>query len=201
MSKPFILNNTAYSLSILGGLLPLLTGLGVYAAWLISDYEELVVWGVLLIPLCLLLFITGCISLFFAARALKKSGDTHRGRKILLAVACLLINFPVGIGVIWHADYRTSFTDIKVINQTRQTLTDISIIDPQGTVQTLPAVLPNETVVHSLSLRGEGSAYYRMTLLGEKREGTLIGYITTDLRPHEVSIAIHADGDIATDEK
>lgn len=193
--------NFSYKLSIISAILPFLTGLGVYAAWLVTDNPNLMFMGVLLLPLCMLFFIIGCISLFFSARALKKSGDPQRGRKILLAVACLLINFPAAIGIMIHADYRSSFFDISVINQTRQTLNDIAIIDPQGTAQTLPAVLPNETVVHSLSLRGEGSAYYRMTLLGEKREGTLIGYITTDLRPHEVSIVIYADGDIATDEK
>lgn len=201
MSKPFILNNTAYSLSILGGLLPLLTGLGVYAAWLVTGNPNLMFLGVFLLPLCMLFFIIGCVSLLFAARALKKSGDAHRGRKILLALACLLINFPAAIGIMIHADYRSSFFDIRVVNQTRQTLNDITIIDPQGTAQTLPMILPDKTVAHDLSLRGEGSVRYRMTLSGETHEGVLIGYITSDLRPQGATITIHANGQIEVTEK
>lgn len=180
---------------------PLLTGLGVYAAWLVTDNPNLMLLGVFLLPLCMLFLIIGCVSLFLAARSFKKSETPQRVRKIMLATACLLINFPVAISIMIHADYRTSFFEIKIFNQTQQTLNDIVIIDPQGTAQTLPAVLPGETVAHDLSLRGEGSVYYRMTLSGESREGILIGYITSDLRPHGASIAIHEDGDIATDEK
>ena len=190
-----------YIITIITTLTPLLTGLGVYAAWLVTDNPNLMLLGVFLLPLCMLFLIIGCVSLLFAARLFRKLDTPQRGRKIMLAAACLLLNFPVGIAIIWHADYRTSFVEIKIFNQTQQTLNDISIIDPQGTVQTLPAVLPGETVAHDLSLRGEGSVYYRMTLSGESREGILIGYITSDLRPHGASIAIHEDGDIATDEK
>ena len=193
--------NASYAISLVSATLPLLTGPGVYAAWLVTDNPNLMLLGVFLLPLCMLFFIIGCISLFFSARALKKSGDPQRGRKILLAVACLLINFPAAIGIMIHADYRSSFFDISVINQTRQTLNDIAIIDPQGTVQTLPVILPDETVAHDLSLRGEGSVRYRMTLAGEVREGALIGYITSDLRPQGATIIVHANRQIEVSEK
>lgn len=119
----------------------------------------------------------------------------------MLAAACLLINFPAAIGIMIHADYRSSFFDIRVVNQTQQELNDIVIIDPQGTVQTLPAVLAGETVSHDLSLRGEGSVRYRMTLSGEAFEGVLIGYITSDLRPQGATITIRADNQIEVTEK
>jgi multisubunit Na+/H+ antiporter MnhB subunit len=193
--------NFSYKLSIISAILPFLTGLGVYAAWLVTDNPNLMFMGVLLLPLCMLFFIIGCISLFFSARALKKSGDPQRGRKILLALACLLINFPAAIGIMIHADYRSSFFDIRVVNQTRQTLNDITIIDPQGNAQTLPVTLPDETAAHDLSLRGEGSVRYRMTLAGEAREGVLIGYITSDLRPQGATITVQANGQIEISEK
>ena len=193
--------NFSYKLSIISAILPFLTGLGVYAAWLVTDNPNLMFMGVLLLPLCMLFFIIGCISLFFSARALKKSGDPQRGRKILLALACLLINFPAAIGIMIHAAYRSSFFDIRVVNQTRQTLNDITIIDPQGNAQTLPVTLPDETAAHDLSLRGEGSVRYRMTLAGEAREGVLIGYITSDLRPQGATITVQANGQIEISEK
>lgn len=193
--------NFPYKLSIISATLPLLTGLGVYAAWLVTDNPNLMMLGVFLLPLCMLFFIIGCVSLFFSARALKKSGDPHRGRKILLALSCLLINFPAAIGIMIHADYRSSFFDIRVVNQTRQTLNDITIVDPQGNAQTLPVILPDETKAHDLSLRGEGSVRYRMTLAGEAREGVLIGYITSDLRPQGATITVGANNQIEVTEK
>ncbi len=200
MSQSYIHSNIAYTISLLAGLFPLLTGLGVYAAWLVTDNPNLMFLGVILLPLCLLFLIIGCVSLFFAARSFKKSDTPQRGRKILLAAIMLLLNFPVGVAVIGHADYRSSFFEIRVVNQTRQTLNDIVIIDPQGTAQTLPAVPAGETVTHDLSLRGEGSVRYRMTLSDESFEGVLIGYITSDLRPQGATITVQANNRIEISE-
>lgn len=190
----------SYFVAIICALFPLLTGLGVYAAWLVTDNPNLMFLGVILLPLCMLFFIIGCVSLFFAARSFKKSDTPQHGRKILLAAIMLLLNFPAGIGIIGHANYRTSFVEIKIINQTRQTLNDIRIIDPQGTVQTLPAVAAGETIAHDLSLRGEGSVRYRMALSGESFEGVLIGYITSDLRPQSATITVRANNRIEISE-
>lgn len=195
------LSQTSHFVSLTCALIPLLTGLGVYAAWLATDNPNLMLLGVFLLPLCMLFFIIGCVSLFFAARALKKSGDAHRRRKILLAMACLLINFPTAFGIMIHADYRSSFFDIRVVNQTQQTLNDIAIIDPQGTVHILPVAMPDATLTHDLSLRGEGSVRYRVTLAGEEHDGVLIGYITSDLRPQGATITVHANGQIEVSEK
>lgn len=194
--------NFPYKLSFASAIFPLLTALGLYTAWFVTDNPKTMLLGFFLLPLCMLFFIIGCISLLFAAYALKKSGDPHRGRKILLAAACLLVSFPVGMSMIMYNPPPKILIELSIFNQTQQILNDIRVIDPQGIIQVIPAVLPGDAVVQKVLLRGKGSVYYRLTLSGAFVKGKLIEDTYSSFGPvDKASITIHADGSIVTDSK
>lgn len=194
--------NLPYKLSIASAIFPLLTALGLYTAWFVTDNPRMMLLEIFLLPLCMLFFIIGCISLLFAAHIFKKSGDLHRGRKILLAAACLLVSFPVGMGMIMYKPPQKILIELSVVNQTQQILNDIRIIDPQRIIQVIPAVLPGATVVQKVLLRGEGSVYFRLKISGEFVKGKLIEDTYSGLGPvSTASITIHADGNVTTDSK
>ncbi|MFN3827984.1 MAG: hypothetical protein ACK4NR_10220 [Micavibrio sp.] len=197
MKPSSIRKNAIYGLF----LAPLLIGLAVYVAWLITGDENLVLLGVFLLPLCMLFFMIGLIALPFIARSLKKKQDPQAKKKTIILMACLMLNFPVAFGIMWHVDYSYSFYQISVTNQSDEDITTLRITDPAGRTQNFPKILANETQTKKMSLRGEGSVDYKITLSSGTQQGTLIGYITSDLRPADASLTIFPDGHIQVIEK
>ena len=194
------LKNRWYIISIFFSLLPLLTGCSFYGIWRVTHDMGLAFTGLLLTPLCLLSLIISFISLFPAAAHYKESNAPYRKRKILLALALILINFPVAGTIVSEADYYYSLSAVVVRNNSDTSIADLVITDPQGNILSIPPVASHSEKTHRLPFKGEGKVSYKLTSSAGLQEGVLIGFISVPIMTLGGIIEINPDGSVKADE-
>lgn len=189
-----------YRLSLFCGLGPLLAGGTIYALWLPTASEELVLLGLLLLPFCILLVLAGLLMLWPATRALKKAGVSERPRKILLALFCLLLNIPAAGGAMLHANYVHSLYPVTVINDSDAAIDSLTFTDPLAQDYTLPPIAPHSRIDKRIPFYGEGSVHYRLVVGGREDKGMLIGYISSGISSH-ITLRVDAGGTVHVGEQ
>ncbi|QQG37105.1 MAG: hypothetical protein HYS17_04905 [Micavibrio aeruginosavorus] len=172
----------------------------IYALWLPSASETLVIAGLLLLPFCMLLVLAGLLMLWPAARALKEANVADRPRKIMIALFCLLLNIPAAAVAMLHAHYVHSLYPVTVINDSAAAIDSLTFTDPLAQDYTLPPIAPYSRIDKRIPFYGEGSVHYRLVTSGREDKGLLIGYISSGLSSH-VTLRVDAGGTVHIEER
>jgi heme/copper-type cytochrome/quinol oxidase subunit 2 len=104
--------NKWYRLGLLCALLPLLTGTGIFVAWINTRENWLMGAGIYTITGGLILFVVGMVSIFLMVRIARKQSSPYKKKTALLA-CLLLINFPIAMGMTHY--YLNILSEYKVL--------------------------------------------------------------------------------------
>lgn len=190
--------NRWHRIAFICGLLPFLAGTTIFAVWLLTRLDWLILAGYFTIIIGLLLFVGGLVSIFVATRKAKQQATPYK-RKNLLILVVLLLNFPVAMGMASYALHLMTIYDVLIINELEKPIDQIVFTDPVGKNYPIYDVPPHSQTHHEFNFDGEGSVNYQIKSTTIEQSGILIGYITSSLGGH-VTVKISSDGTISVNE-
>lgn len=172
-----------YRAAIACGLFPILVGTAIFAAWLHTDLDALEIAGLLVIYCGIAVFAVGIVSLLiFVARA-RTGGIAHR-KRTTLALTVLLLNFPLCAAYLSIAYAMESAHAITAVNRAAISIEALTLTDPTGREFQIGTVRPMQIRNVCLDFSGEGAVQFSLSVNGEIRTGTLIGYLADPLGSH-----------------
>ncbi len=169
-----------YRTAIVCGLVPMLLGTAIFAAWLFTDFNALGILGILFIYGGLALFAAGIVSLLIFVSRARKDGIAYR-KPAILALAVLVVNFPLCAAYISIAFLMESAHVVTVVNRTGMPIETLALTDPVGRRFRVGTVGPGQVRRACLGFSGEGAVQFSLSVDGETRTGTLIGYLSDPL--------------------
>ncbi len=172
-----------YRTAIACGLFPMLLGTAVFAAWLFTDLDALEFIGLLLIYGGIVLFAAGIVSLLVFVSHARKGGIAYR-IPTTLALAVLVLNFPLCAAYMSIAFAMESAHVVTVVNRAGMPIEALTLTDPAGRQFRLGTVWPGQVRHACLDFSGEGAVQFSLNVDGETRAGTLIGYLADPLGSH-----------------
>lgn len=172
-----------YWLAIVCGLIPMVLGSAVFAAWLETDSDSLEIVGIVAIYLGLPLFAVGVVALVVFTAAARKSEIAYR-RSTAIALIILVANFPLCVVYVSLAFAMESAHLVTIDNGADVGVGELILSDPAGRQFPVGTVPPGEIRHACLDLAGEGVVRFAFTIDGETREGVLIGYLAAPLGSH-----------------
>jgi hypothetical protein len=191
--------NQWYRFSLVCGFVPLCTGILIFLCWLVTRAHWLEIAGAVTLYAGFAVFFIGVICLavyFFKAR---KNGVAGYWKKCILALAVLLVNFPVAATIIGTVRYVTSISTVIIENQSSIKVEDF-LLSEQGHVYDIGSVLPNGKLEKKFHFKSEGSVHYSFTRGGAKYEGVMFGYVTGGMGNTSIMV-ITESGKVKVDEK
>lgn len=181
------------------GILPLITGTGIFTAWVLLHHDWLLYAGVLAVPGLLLLILLGFFAIGVFIRRARNGKQPYIGRS-LLATLIILLNFPAGVGFAYLAlEIKTTYV-VTIENSSRQEINAIMIIDPSGKEFLAPALLPQEQAQHNLHFDGEGQVKFQYQFANTIKSDILFGYITSNMGG-QAHVIIDSSGGATVTEK
>lgn len=181
------------------GILPLITGTGIFTAWVLLHRDWLLYAGVLAVPGLLLLILMGFFTIGVFIRRAHNGKQPYIARS-LLATLILLLNFPAGVGFAYLAlEIKTTYI-VTIENNSRLEVKAMKITDPSGREFLAPALLPQEQAQHSLHFDGEGQVKYQYQIAETVQSGILFGYITSNMGG-QAQVTIDSKGSATVTEK
>jgi len=172
-----------YRMAIACGLFPMLLGSAIFAAWLFSDLDALEIIGLIFIYGGIVLFAVGIVSLVMFVSRARKGGIAHRIPGTL-ALAVLLLNFPICAAYIFIAFAMESAHVVIVVNCADMPIENLTLTDPTGRQFQTGTIGPGQFRHTCLDFSGEGAVQFSLNVNGEARAGTLIGYLADPLGSH-----------------
>ena len=169
-----------YRAAIACGLVPMVLGSAIFAAWLFTDLDALEIIGLLFIYVGIVLFAAGIVSLFVFVKRARKAGTAYR-KPATWALAVLLLNVPLCAAYVSVAFAMESAHSVTVINDADKPVEALTLTDPTGRRFQVGIVAPGQSRHACLDLSGEGAVEYSLTVDGETHAGILIGYLAAPL--------------------
>lgn len=183
-SRPCDLDlNRPYTLALLLGGLPLLTGTAVFAAWVVTGWVQWIAVGFGVIGLGTLAVLVGLVCLVFAFDAFRSGGQLTSGelaQRMLLALGLQLVNFPAAAGLMLAAIHLESRCVLTLTNATGAELRDWQLTYPGGEIL-VDTWAAGESRRHSFWPKREGRVeLYVGDLNGSSYEFLIDGYVSDD---------------------
>ncbi len=172
-----------YRTAIACGLFPILLGTAIFVAWLFTDLDALEIIGLLFIYGGIVLFAAGIVSLFVFVSRARKGRISYR-KSTNLALAVLVLNFPLCAAYISIAFAMESAHVVTVVNRAGMPIEALTLTDPAGRQFRVGTVEPGQVRHACLDFSGEGAVQFSLNVDGETRAGTLIGYLADPLGSH-----------------
>jgi len=170
-------------MAIACGLLPMLLGTAIFAAWLFTDYDALEIIGLLFIYGGIVLFVAGIVSLLVFVSRARMGGIAYR-TPTTVALALLILNFPLCVAYVSIAFAMESAHVVTVVNRTDIPIEALTLTDPIGRQFRVGTVAPGQVHHACPEFSGEGAVQFSLIVDGETRAGTLIGYLADPLGSH-----------------
>ncbi len=169
-----------YRTAIACGLLPMILGTAIFAAWLFTDLDALEIIGILFIYVGVALFVIGIISLLVFVSRSRSRGILHR-KSTTWALTVLFLNFPLCAAYVSIAFAMESTNAVTVVNRAALPIEGLILTDPAGRQFRIGTVGPGELRHACLDFSGEGAVQFAFNVDGQTRAGTLIGYLSDPL--------------------
>jgi len=169
-----------YRAALLCGLLPMLLGTAIFAAWLVTDHGSLEIAGLLLIYGGILLLGAGLVSLRLYLSHARRGGIAGR-RPAVWALALLLANLPLCAAYVFIAFAMESAHHVTLVNRASKSIEALVLTDPTGRRFPVGTIGPGQVRQVCPDFSGEGAVEFSLTIDGESRTGTLIGYLADPL--------------------
>ncbi len=180
--------------SIVLGLTPLVTGVGIFLLWLLVRWDLLMLAGVFTIYGGLLCVGGGFACLVKYWFVAGRGGVNHLAWRILAVALLQLANFPVAVGVVVAAHYvHTRFT-VEVTNESGEPIRQM-VVSGGGVKAIIEDVPAGERRTESFHFTQDGSLGYEFTHQGKIRSGVVEGYVTNGQGGRR-SVLIHQDGTV-----
>jgi len=158
----------------------MLLGTAVFVAWLFTDHDALEIAGLLVIYGGIAIFLAGIASLFVFVSRAREAGTAYR-KSAALALAVLLLNFPLCATYVSVAFAMESAHLVTVVNRADVPIEALTFVDPSETIFRAAFIGPGEVHLACLDFSGEGAVEYSLTVYGETRAGILVGYLAAPL--------------------
>ncbi len=170
-----------YRISLICGLVPLLTGTVVFIAWWVTRDSGLMAVGSTTILWGLALFLIGFVSLAVYVRKARITQIEKWRLKAFVAGSILLANFPVAATYIIVAIYLNGTYTIIVNNVSATAIDQLTLLDPVQSRYEFGPVAVNEQREEKFLFSGEGPVMYELSFDNYVRSDVLIGYISFGL--------------------
>ncbi len=188
----------SYRVAMICGVTPLVVGTSIFALWLVTRWDWLVLAGVYTIYGGTIIFLCGSVALArFYWLAARQSGFPRRvlWRSTLGCGALLLSNLVVAGGItICAVSLLTRYT-VTVHNASQGSLGGVRI-SGGGCDEDLGTVLPGGTVRPSFRFHQDGRLEFRSGSGATVSAKTIDDYVTRNMGGH-ASVTIHSDGTIS----
>ena len=169
--------NKWLSIALTSGLFPLTTGTLVFALWWLIRAEWLVMLGLFILLSGLVLFVFGLIAVtIYFVQSHKQQLPGYRPRAAI-ALAILLVNFPVATGIIYGVEHLLSFSTVIIDNQSSFFIDDITL-QQRDKQYRLGALAANSKLEKAIPFKYQASVNYSFNRNSQMAEGILFGYIT-----------------------
>jgi hypothetical protein len=169
-----------FRIAIYCALLPLVTGILIFAAWILSGWQWLMLAGLYTIVGGIVCFFVGCIVLnVHVVRAFRRAPQSRRSTKRAgtLVGILLLSNFPIAILCAWTALSIDGAYLVTVVNTSGSPLDSFVLSGPGLSVELGP-LAPGDRARHLCRLNGDGGIDFSATLRGNAAfTGTVDGYV------------------------
>lgn len=187
----------AFRVAIACALVPLLIGLCVFAGWLVTKSEWLMVAGIFDIYLGVALFFVGaiCTAVYFVTARRSPGPSTKRiGLRAALCACLLLVNFPIAGSLAFAASHIFSAFNFTIENESEKILTDVEVSGP-GVKLSFSCVPPEGFVEGTMHFDNDGEVRLLATFDGEQHNEIVEGYVTRGMGG-DVRILVDASGQI-----
>ena len=163
------------------GLVPLVVGVSIFLAWLVTDADELILAGLITLVVGIVLFWVGMAALFSSERSLFKL--TRRPQAVVL-----LLNYVVAAGIVAAVGYLGSRYTIVVDNRSAEPLVEVRL---SGCHEAdLGSVPPGGTAKESFRVKREGALEFQATVGNTTLAETADGYVVAG---SESRVTVHPD--------
>lgn len=173
-------------LALFCGAAPLVTGVSIFALWLVTRWPWLMAAGAVTIAAGLVLFLIGLGALAFDA--------SHRRPRFAktLSLVLLLLNFPVAIGIVQGVIYLETTYRVEVRNESTRPLEHVRLVGPDCD-RDLGRILPGAAASARLSFGGDGMLELRLLQAGTERREVIDHYVTHTLSG-DATVIVRDDG-------
>jgi hypothetical protein len=183
-----------YKLAMASGLAPLIAGVGIFAAWLVTRADWFMGAGIYNLMAGLVLFFCGLVFLLVYGLGERKSGNSFPKKQTLIALAILLLNFPTAAVVIYAVKYIVSTSSVTVLNMSSFVVTDM-VLNAGLRSHPFPPIASDQEVTESFRFKYEGAIVYKLSVDGSVKSGIIFGYVS-DGMGESATLVIKSDGTI-----
>jgi hypothetical protein len=169
------------------GAIPLVIGLLVFAAWLVTGWERLMPIGVLVMAGGTLLVVVGIVALaVHAYRELRTRGAAiGSARRMLLTLLLLLVNFPVAFSVM-RAVWEISTAYLVTLVNASGAPVDSFVLSGPGFVKELGPLPAGGRANYVCRFSGDGELTFASQQGGTIATGVVDGYVTKSVGADEI---------------
>jgi hypothetical protein len=182
-----------YRIALACGLVPLVTGVGIFLLWLATGWVWLISAGFMTIfgGIVSVLIGAGCLVAYFLRTSQDDLGEARRF-KTLVAAVVLFANFPTAGVIASAAVYLPTVYTVTIDNQSTGSLEDFRLIGG-GVEIGCGTVSPGKSIQQRFLIRQDGELVLRAIRNGEKVEGRVEGYVTNG-QGANMQLVFHLDG-------
>jgi hypothetical protein len=183
-----------YKLALASGLAPLIAGVGIFAAWLVTRADWFMGAGIYNLMAGLVLFFCGLVFLLVHCLVERKSGKRFPQKQTLIGLAILLLNFPTSALIIYSVEYIVSTSSVTVVNNSSFAVTDM-VLNAGLRTHPFPPIAADQEVTESFRFKYEGAIAYKLSVDGSIKSGIMFGYVS-DGMGESATLVIKSDGAI-----
>jgi hypothetical protein len=192
------MNNRAYRIALLCGLTPLVLGVTVFALWLRTRSDALMIVGAFVLWGGVALFAVGAIALLVALRAASRDPSVSARRLRWSAIACaalLLVNFPAATVIIREVAAITATYTLEVRNESAIALENVSLHGGGCHVEWTD-IGPGEQRNSTIRFDRDGTLEFDARHGATAISATVEGYVTAGMGGH-ASVRVRSDGTVS----
>jgi uncharacterized membrane protein len=183
-----------YKLALASGLAPLIAGVGIFAAWLVTRADWFMGAGIYNLMAGLVLFFCGLVFLLVYGQVERKSGKRFPQKQTVIGLAILLLNFPTSALIIYSVEYIVSTSSVTVVNNSSFAVTDM-VLNAGLRSHPFPPIAADQEVTESFRFKYEGAIVYKLSVDGSVKSGIMFGYVS-DGMGESATLVIKSDGTI-----
>ena len=175
------------------GAVPFLSATAIYATWLVTRWQWLVVAGFILLYVGFVAAVLGIVMLFAHVWRKRSCGATQlKPLRCIVVAAILLVNFPAAVFYARSAVSIFTRYNVTVINASDIPVESFVVLAPGVNLEMGP-IEPKGTVKNYHHPQGDGEMTYVLTQGGTEHQGMLEGYVTGNMNG-DITVTVRGDG-------
>ena len=190
--------NRAYRLSLVCGIVPLVTGVGIFLAWVATRQDWLMTAGMIALVAGFISFCIGAVALGrFCWLAIRKERipRTQVWSKAGRSAGLLAVNFPIAAAIVVGAIAIETRYTVRIINDLSQPLHEVWVYGG-GVDRRIGTIEPGATRRRGFWIQQEGELTLEMKLGPTLVQTNIDDYVTQNLGG-DVHVTVDADSTIS----